>query len=125
MQRYRPVVHYWPDHNGLSQHAAAMREDSEDGAYYHRADVDAREAQWIAIDRAQKARIAELELSAQQSALERDFAIERVAEMAKALQFYAKVLGQSKSMDMRIIHQDGGKTARNALALSSSHGEQS
>lgn len=85
MQRYRPVVHYWPDHNGLSQHAAAMREDSEDGAYYHRADVDAREAQWIAIDRAQKARIAELELSAQQSALERDCAVERVAEMEKAL----------------------------------------
>lgn len=41
----------------------------------------------------------------------------RVNELEKALRFYAKVIGQSKSMDMRIVHQDGGEIARKALGL--------
>jgi len=36
--------------------------------------------------------------------------------LRSALKWYAKHLGASKSMDMRIITQDGGKRAREALA---------
>lgn len=42
---------------------------------------------------------------------------ERILELRNALIFYSVVLGQSKSMDYRIIHQDGGKKARVALRL--------
>ena len=35
--------------------------------------------------------------------------------LREALEFYARVLGQSKSMDRRIVHQDSGDKAKQAL----------
>lgn len=46
------------------------------------------------------------------------WAKQRIETLEKALQFYAKHLGQSHSLDYRIIVQDGGKRAREALGAS-------
>jgi hypothetical protein len=40
---------------------------------------------------------------------------QQVERMTAALEWYANALGNSKSMDYRIITQDGGKRARQAL----------
>lgn len=47
---------------------------------------------------------------------DRRWLLERVREMRGALMFYERSLGLSKSLDRRIVHQDGGERARNALA---------
>lgn len=61
------------------------------------------------------ARIAELERHA--TVQYHDALHRRIAELENALRWYAVTLGNSRSMDMRIIHQDGGQKARDALGL--------
>jgi len=39
----------------------------------------------------------------------------KLKKCREALEFYARILGNSKSMDIRIIHQDGGNRAQQTL----------
>jgi hypothetical protein len=82
MQRYMPT--FFQMSNG-PETWAGMKEDSQDGEWYSRADVDAR-----------------------------------IEKLENALAFYAKFLGTSHSLDFRILTQDGGKKARDALGIDSS-----